>query len=221
MLCFKVIPQNMALKATNPGLRSRLSSRWETISNRFNSIELPERFKGTFVEKMKNYWKQLILDYKDVVVETGKDMRDRPVKAGFYLTLLGSGYYFTKTNPDEKSFWNEVRKCQQKVMVLGEDIRNPKTVDHLVLLERWQNEGIVRRLTLGVVSVIWLDNYDKGLGLYKATCSYLKPKYFTFHERIIDVGFMGEWWKLKQQMVDYDVNYKEWEQEDEENTKIQ
>jgi hypothetical protein len=58
-----------------------------------------------------------------------------------------------------------------------------------------------------------LDNYDGDLAVYKATCSYLKPKYLTFHERIVDVGFVGKWWKLQEYMIDYDINDEEWKEQ--------
>lgn len=56
---------------------------------------------------------------------------------------------------------------------------------------------------------MWIDNYDKDCFLYKTVCPYLKPRYLTFHERIIDVGALDKWWVLETKMKDYDVNESE------------
>lgn len=93
--------------------------------------------------------------------------------------------------------------------MVGEPIRNPITTKHLKSIEQCYNEGIIRRLSLGIVSFIWLDNYEKECANYKATCSYLKPEYLGFHHRIVDVGFIDKWWILEDKMKEFDVNENE------------
>jgi Translocase of the Inner Mitochondrial membrane 29 len=176
------------------------------MQERITGYELPERFRGTIVEKWAKYWRQLVSDYKDMVIDTGRDMRNKPFKTSVYLGLLTGSYLCCKNNPDEQSFFEEIRKYNNEMMLLAEPCQNPVSVDHLVFVERCKNAGLLRRLTLGVVSFIWVDNYDKDLALYKSTCSYLKPEYLKFHERVIDVGFWNKWWTLSEKMVDYDIN---------------
>lgn len=91
-------------------------------------------------------------------------------------------------------------------MQVGEAIRNPKSEQYLQWLGQCYNEGIVRRLNLGIVSLIWLDDYDKMCSLYKAACPYLKIRYLTFYQRVVDIGFLDKWWILENNMKDYDVN---------------
>ena len=123
--------------------------------------------------------------------------------------MLGSGVYLAKHNPDEACFRQDVLNSCSDIILTGEPIRNPKSTAHIQLLNDCYTEGIIRRLNLGVISFIWLDNYKEGLALYKAVCPYLKPRYLTFYERIIDVGFLDTWWILKDKMRDYDVNEEE------------
>lgn len=124
-------------------------------------------------------------------------------------SVLGGLVHLAKHNPDENTFKQQLLENSIKVMQVGESIRNRETAKHLKLMRQSYNEGLVRRLNLGVVSFIWVDNYDSNCAVYKATCSYLKPRYVTFYERIVDVGFYDRWRYLDQVMIDYDVNEEE------------
>lgn len=96
-------------------------------------------------------------------------------------------------------------------MQVGRFIRNPVTENYVTWVEQCFNEGIVRRLNLGIVSFMWLDNFDRATAVYKATCPYLKPRFVTFYQRIIDIGFMDRWWFLEEKMNDYDINEAEFQ----------
>lgn len=96
-----------------------------------------------------------------------------------------------------------------KLVLLGAPVRNSVAVEHLERLQQYYNEGIIRRLNLGISSLIWIDNYDKDCSSYKAVCSYLKPRYVTSYNRIVDIGFLDKWWVLENKMKDYDVNETE------------
>lgn len=66
------------------------------------------------------------------------------------------------------------------------------------------------RLSIGFFSFLWVDNYSKVCGVFKSRCDYLKPRYLTFHERIMDVGFAGQWWVINKKMEEFDINPNEW-----------
>ncbi|EAT36443.1 AAEL011476-PA [Aedes aegypti] len=180
--------------------------RQTALQNRIDSIQFPEKYKGTIWEKWAMYWRNLIRDYKEMIMDTGKTMRERPVRSGVYLTLLGTTYYCCANNPDEADFVNRFRQCANELQLVHPSCQNPTASAHIQFLQKCYNEGIVRRISLGVVSFIWLDNFDRGVAIYKAICPYLQPRYMTFHERIVDVGFNNEWWLLRKKMIDYDIN---------------
>ncbi|KAL0117576.1 hypothetical protein PUN28_010408 [Cardiocondyla obscurior] len=183
-------------------------SRFNEVGTKIRSYEkIPERIKGTFLERWAKYWHGLYVDYKDVAFDVAKDCRERPVRAGLYVTR--GCFYSCRHNPDETMFREQLIQNSLKLIQVGESIRNPVSVEHIKWLEQCYNEGLIRRLNLGVLSLIWLDNYDKDCSLYKAICPYLKPRYITFHERIIDVGFLEKYWLLERKMKDYDVNEDE------------
>lgn len=183
-----------------------LKRKQTALLSRLDAVQFPEKYKGTVLEKWALYWKNLVRDYKEMIIDTGKTMRDRPVRSGIYLTLLGATYYCGVNNPDEADFGIRFRQCSNELQLVHPSCQNPEASRHIQFLQRCYNEGIVRRITLGVVSFIWLDNFDRGVAIYQAICPYLQPRYMTFHERIVDVGFNNEWWILKKKMVDYDIN---------------
>lgn len=179
------------------------------IGVKIRSYEMPERIKGTILERWVKYWHDLYINYEEVAIDVAKDCRERPVRAAMYISLLGGCYYSNRHNPDETMFRDQLIQSSIKLMQVGEPIRNPVSVQHLKWLEQCYNEGLIRRLNLGVMSLIWLDNYNKDCSIYKAVCPYLKPRYETFHERIVDIGFLEKWWLLERKMKDYDINEAE------------
>jgi hypothetical protein len=87
-----------------------------------------------------------------------------------------------------------------------QDSQNPSSVSYLKNIEDCRNKDSLRVLSLGLFSILWIDDYASQLATPDARCKYLEPKYSTFHERIIDWGFFGKWWKIEESMKDYDVN---------------
>lgn len=197
----------MATKITR--LRSQLTqsytTKWNTIQTRLDQIELPERFKGTIVEKWLRYWRGLCIDYRDVFISVAKQMKEKPIRASIYSSLIAASYYSAKHNPSENDFYDRLRKYHTDMILVNQVCHNPASAEYLQFLERSMNEGILRKLSLGVCSLLWLDNYDKTVALYQATCSYTKPDFKTWHHRIVDVGFMDKWWTLEKKMMNYDV----------------
>ncbi|XP_035743695.1 mitochondrial import inner membrane translocase subunit Tim29-like [Vespa mandarinia] len=185
--------------------------KFNKVINTIKNNGMSERFKGTILEHWGNYWKNLYIDYKEVTIDTIKDCKSHPIRTSIYSTVLGSTYYLYKHNPDEDSFREHLLENAIKLMQVGETIRNEISVQHVEILEKYYNEGIVRRFSIGILSIIWLDNYDKECSLYKAVCPYLKPRYLNFYERIIDIGFLDRWWILDRKMIDYDINMKEFD----------
>lgn len=185
---------------------SAVREKWTSMQLRLGQIELPERFKGTVVEKWATYWRGLCSDYRDVFLNVGKQIKEKPIRASVYGTMMGAAWYAAKHNPSERDFYDRLRKYNADLVLVNPVCLNPVSADYLTFVERSRNEGIVRKLNLGICSLLWLDNYDRAVALYQATCTYTQPDYLTWHQRIIDVGFLDKWWTLEKKMLDYDVN---------------
>lgn len=171
------------------------------------TFTLPERFKGTVVEKWTNYWKGLLRDYSEVGLGVVKESIAKPKKAMAYGTGVLGIYLAAQNNPDERAFMTLLRKQTNRLVTLPPDQQNPESTDYLVMLERAVNQKKLRLLSLGIITLMWVDLYDEDDCTYPAICEYTSVGFLNFHERIIDVGFWNEFWRLKHKMRNYDINY--------------
>lgn len=87
------------------------------------------------------------------------------------------------------------------------DSQNPKSSEYLKMLVRSQNNDTLRVTSLGFFSIMWLDDNAADLSTYGAKCDYLQPEFENFHERIIDIGWLDNWWNLEKNLKDYDINF--------------
>lgn len=183
-------------------IQSRIDSTKQRISDKFT---LPEKYKGTIIENWSRYWKQLFIDYGEVFGGVGTTIRTKPVKSAFYAAT-GTGLYLcAKKNPSPVDFMIQLRNLTGDLVLVDPKCHNPQSAEYLQFLERCMNRGLIRNLNLGVCSIMWLADYDAQLSLYKTTCSYTGVQYSKFPDRVIDVGFWGKWWNLRNKMIDYDV----------------
>ena len=151
-------------------------------------------------------------DYKEAGQDILKDMKDKPLKSAFYIGTLSTLIYFCRHNPTEDSFREQLQNNANDLLLLSDLIRNPVSDSHVQKLISGYNEGVVRRLNLGVCSLMWLDNYDPQVDLYKAQCKPLKVGWLEMRERIVDIGVLERWIYMEKAMIDYDVNPAEWEE---------
>lgn len=101
---------------------------------------LPERFKGTVVEKWTNYWKGLLRDYAEVGVGVVKESYAKPKKALVYGAGGLSIYLAARNNPDERAFMTLLRKQTNRMVTLPPEQQNRESTDYLVMLERAVNQ---------------------------------------------------------------------------------
>ncbi|XP_050422882.1 mitochondrial import inner membrane translocase subunit Tim29 [Adelges cooleyi] len=181
-----------------------------SLKQKSGRFAFPERFRGTIVERWKTYWESVAKDYYESTLGVGTYIKENPIKSVLASTLGGCVYYCVSNNPDENSFRSELLECANSMLYISPTIRNPNTVQRLEYLEKCYNMGIVKRFDLLLFSVIWIDEFNNDIQLFKANCSYIKPTILQIPQRAIDIGFLGKWWHLKQIMVDYDINPDEW-----------
>lgn len=167
--------------------------------------------KKTFKENIINFWTSLLRDYGDVFKEAYEEGKAKPLKSAMYLCLFGAIGYAVWSNPTEADFYNEYLEDRAMIAGLGSPIRNPKSEEYLLDLGKLMVKGELRYQSLGLFSVVWKHDEDKSVGIFDATCPYVKPILTEFRERFLDIGFAGRWWVLSRSMIEYDVNEREWE----------
>lgn len=141
------------------------------------------------------------------MIESGKTIRAKPLKSSVYGSLAVFAYGCCKTNPNKREFTNQLMASEQLVSLVSVQSQRPETVEYLKMIEQSQNEDTLRITSLGLFSIMWIDDFASELSTYDAKCDYLQPELKTFHQRIIDIGWMNTWWNLKTNLKNYDVNY--------------
>lgn len=177
----------------------------EKAAKFFKRIE--ENSKGRFYEKWINYWKGVYADYRDVTIDIKKDIKEKPLKALALFAGFSGIYYCVKHNPNERSFRDAYINAANQVLLVHPSCQKKETADHLKNIEIYYNNHLIRRLNCGVASIIWVDNYSNKCNTFEAQCTHLKVQYSKFYDRILDVGFLDNWWLLSNKMIDYDINY--------------
>lgn len=179
------------------------------VLNRFGgSVKFPEKFKSTIVEKWALYWKNLFIDYRQMLQDLRSDIQEEPLKALKWTTGLATTYALAKNNPNELDFKNELKEMENEVSLVTEDLLNKKSIEHLRFLETCYNEGAIHYISLGILSFMYVSDLNNSCDLYKAHCSYMKPAFISYPSHIVDVGVMGKWWNLYKKTSNYDVNYQ-------------
>lgn len=168
-----------------------------------NRVLDKEKFSNSFLGR-------LLTDYKIAGSEIIEDGRQKPRKTIIVLTGLASLFAAMKTNPDEYSFQDQLVLHTDELAMLSDAIKNPESDNYIRYLTTCHNQGLLRRLNLIFFSVMWVDDYHSDCNLYAAECSYLKPRYITWYDRVIDVGVYGHWWNVNRKMKDMDINPDEW-----------
>ncbi|KAJ7989641.1 hypothetical protein DPEC_G00306640 [Dallia pectoralis] len=176
--------------------------------------EVAAPVKGTRWERVKKSKLGLWLsgmsrDYKEACREIVVGAWERPIKASVYLSLLGGAGVCIYTNPDDTSFETTVMDRANQLGLLTPWIRSGTSDGHVQKLAKLRNEGRLRHLSLGMVSLSYFSDYDPDASLYEARCSNLSVPWRELHTRVLDVGFVGRWWILERKMKDYDVNVEE------------
>jgi len=162
------------------------------------------------MERLKNYFKMVKYDYIEALKEIKDFGVEKPFKALVTGSLLGFGLYANLNNPDEKAFRENFLINGQELCQVGDPIRNPASQNLQDYVSKAYNAGLLRRLNLGVCSVMWVDDYSESLGLFAARCDYLKPGWLDIRHRVIDVGFLGKWLISSKKMEEFDINASEW-----------
>jgi len=185
----------------------------EVVEAAVPKVEKKARLHRRVLDHWKNFWLGIKTDYTEAVLDFKKDAQAKPVKSAILGAFAGFLLYCNQHNPDERSFHENFMDNGLELAQVGNEIRNPRSQRLQDYVVKADNAGLLRRLNLGVASVMWVDDHFDGLGVFAAQCELLQPSYLDIRHRIIDVGFLGKWWLSSRIMADYDVNEEEWKED--------
>jgi hypothetical protein len=176
--------------------------------------------KVNFLNRFKNYLKTIYLDYKDVVVHTGKQAGEKPFKALAYGLLMSAMLVSYKKNPDLRDYQNIRKELCNDLLMCG-TTHSKRSHFYLNELNRLDNLEQLEYKSCVFFSLIMVKKFSAHEATYEKNCTQLNsPNKFNIFNapntalklvsRIIDIGFLDEWYFLSKNMKDYDVNELEW-----------
>ncbi|XP_069802958.1 mitochondrial import inner membrane translocase subunit Tim29 isoform X2 [Dendropsophus ebraccatus] len=153
--------------------------------------------------------KSLLRDYKEACKDIVVGAKDRPGKATLYLSLLAGVGVCSSMAPPEDSFRCSLLEASSSLLLLSPWTRSGRSDGHVQRLIDLNNQGRLRYINLLVLSLVYEAPYDPDCDLYNSQCPHLQPRISDFPGRVLDIGFLGHWWLLKNKMKDFDVNEDE------------
>ncbi|XP_044275245.1 mitochondrial import inner membrane translocase subunit Tim29 [Varanus komodoensis] len=161
--------------------------------------------------RLASWWKSLLHDYAEACKEVAQSVRQRPGKAGLYISLLAGAVGCSLHSPCEESFETSLLEASGTLLLLSPWTRSASSEGHVQRLMKLRNRGQLRFQSLFFFSLVYEAPFDVGVDLYQVHCKYLKPCWTDFPSQVLDVGFWGRWWVLHTKMQDSDINDEEFQ----------
>ena len=145
-------------------------------------------------------------DYVYVAKDVGVYIKTHPFKFSIMCVAASALAVLWVKNPDINEYREEILCYSNEISQCSEQTRNPDAHKYITNLINMHCTGLLQHVNLGFLTlVLKRPNYRDCLS-YPQRCSYLQPKWWEYHNRILDVGFWGQWWALKKRMIDFDIN---------------
>lgn len=198
-------------------LKGYLQAPSSIVQGGSNLFEMPERLKGGRIEKVFRFWNDVRVDYARTVGDIVQSCRIKPFRAGLVGSLTAGSVFAANTNPSMTNFEDCVVEARDDLAIIPESHRNPASLEREIRVSKAMALGLLKRWDLGLMCLIWEDDFPDGQSTPSSNCKYLKVGYLDFaataRHRIVDVGFLGSWWMTKVAMKDYDVRPEEWDED--------
>ncbi|XP_031346567.1 mitochondrial import inner membrane translocase subunit Tim29-like [Photinus pyralis] len=171
------------------------------------ALRVEAKSKGTMFEKWVTFWKSMYLDYKDLVYDIRNDVREEPIKAVCLASLFAAVTYCAKHNPNLVNYRASFVNYANELSLVHPSLQKVEAASTVDRIGKCFARDVVRRLNLGIASVIWIDFHNRTCKNGESTCPYFQMQSYEIKDYIVDVGFLDRWWFLNSCMADYDINY--------------
>ncbi|XP_073510318.1 mitochondrial import inner membrane translocase subunit Tim29 [Phyllobates terribilis] len=174
------------------------------------AAETKPGFWGRMKDKKMVIWtRSLLRDYKEACKDIVVGARERPLKASVYLSLLAGVGVCSSKAPSEDSFQCSLLEASASLLLLSPWTRSGTSDGHVQRLLDLSHQGRLRHVKLLCLSLMYEAPYSPDCDLYNTQCPHLQPRLADFPARVLDVGFFGHWWLLRNKMKDFDINEDE------------
>lgn len=114
--------------------------------------------------------------------------------------------YTSRQVPSESSYYGELLDWSNELSLVNKLEQNKVSKSHIERIIHLYANNRLRYINLGLVAIVLEKPTYPECKNYHNTCVHLQPRWWTFYNRIVDVGIYGRWLVIQQKMVDYDIN---------------
>ncbi|MFH4977269.1 hypothetical protein AB6A40_003978 [Gnathostoma spinigerum] len=175
--------------------------------NRMNKVT--SFLRRSYLQKI-DYMKDLVRDYKSVLVDAVKDARNSPLKSLVIGAGLGTAFLAYKTNPTERDLYNVLADKRQMMVLVPNSIHNANADEALSSRTLLIDQNRFHYIDCWLFSLVVARPYDKNVCIYSSQDQNLKPWIGRhIYENLVDVGAFGQWCFLERSLKNYDINEEE------------
>ena len=114
--------------------------------------------------------------------------------------------YSSREVPSEHSYYAELLDWSNELSLVNQMEQNQVSKSHIDRTLDLYASNRLRYINLGLVAIVMeIPTYPECKN-YHNTCVHLQPRWWTFHNRIVDIGMYGRWVVIQRKMLDYDIN---------------
>ena len=154
-------------------------------------------------------FRDILMDYAEVSKDIIVGFRKRPARSVLWMVCGGTVIAMHEKRPSLRSYRNKVVEYSNELGLCAETARNNQTKSYIDEISTLTSDEYIQYINLGVFSLLIQRSESQKCHNYHSTCSYLQPRIWKIHHRVIDIGVWNQWLLLNRKMVDFDVNESE------------
>lgn len=172
-----------------------------SIIRRASQLRVPAR-----IQQWGQPFRNIILDYYEVSQDIVKSIKAHRIRSISGLFCLGAVIYTYRHVPSESSYYGELLDWSNELSLVNEVEQNKVSKSHINRTLHLYANGRLCYINLGLVAIVMeIPKYPECKN-YHTTCVHLQPRWWTFYNRVVDIGVYRKWLVIQRKMVDYDIN---------------
>eukprot|EP00039_Didymoeca_costata_P032096 m.36809 g.36809 ORF g.36809 m.36809 type:complete len:177 (-) comp9188_c0_seq1:6765-7295(-) len=163
------------------------------------------RFGKQFVDTRIQNFKELMRDYKNVVLDVGQSCKEQPVRAVVKTVVFGGLGWLAHTNATEHDYISQIIECKHQLMVLPEDGRNQTSEEYIDRVFKAFSDHRLSYWDFVVCLIVLESTFPKETKSFRSQYYSWPSALASLPNNVVEVSIMGKFFTLEQRMQDFDV----------------